>query len=67
MPYTISYIIRKRQQIDNLNELSKKHRPTDELIWDGTPEALELWLDEVISGKQQNIVDFKIKPNEIEG
>jgi hypothetical protein len=67
MPYTISYIIRKRQQIDNLNELSKKHRPPDDMIWDGSPEELDDFLERVMSGKEQTTVDFKIKPNEIEG
>lgn len=67
MPYTISYIIRKRQQIDNLNELSKEKRPPDDIIWDGTPEQLEDWLDRVFNHKIQDKVDFKIRPNEIEG
>jgi hypothetical protein len=67
IPYTISFIIRKRQQIDNLNELSKEKRPPEEMIWDGTPEELEDWLERVFNNKIQDKVDFKIKPNEIEG
>jgi hypothetical protein len=69
LPYTISFIIRKRQQIDNLNELSKDKRPTEEIIWDGSSEELEEWLEKVLDPKKkedQNVI-LKIKDNEIEG
>jgi hypothetical protein len=67
LPYTISFIIRKRQQIDSLNELTKKQRPPESLIWDGEPEALEEWLDNLFSDKKQNEFTLDIKPSEIEG
>ncbi len=68
IPYTISFIIRKRQQIDNLNELDKKRRPPDSIIWDGDADELEEWLENVFSdGKKQNDVIFSINPKDIEG
>jgi hypothetical protein len=69
LPYTISFIIRKRQQIDNLNELPKEKRPTEDLIWNGSPEELEDWLVKVFDtkNKTQNEIEFNIKPSEIEG
>lgn len=47
------------QQIDNLNELPKEKRPTDEIIWDGTSEDLDEWLEKVLDPKkkqQQNVI-----------
>jgi hypothetical protein len=44
--------MRKRMQIDNLNELSKDKRPTDEMIFEGSSEELDRWLDKVLSGKE---------------
>lgn len=60
VPYTISFVIRKRQQVDNLNELGKDKRPDEELIWDGTSEELDAFLDRVLSGKEQKEVDLVI-------
>ncbi len=56
------------QQIDNLHELPKEKRPPDDIIWDGTPEEMDEWLERVLDPKkksQQN-VEILIKPNEIE-
>lgn len=47
IPYTISFVIRKRQQIDNLNELPKEKRPPDKMIWDGDSDQISDWLDRV--------------------
>jgi len=68
LPYTISFIIRKRQQIDNLNELTKDKRPTEEIIWDGSSEDLEEWLEKVLDPKKKedDKIILKIKDNEIE-
>jgi hypothetical protein len=52
MPYTISYVIRKRQQIDSLAELPKEKRPPDSVLWDGTSEEIDRWLDNVMGSKQ---------------
>jgi hypothetical protein len=69
LPYTISFVIRKMQQIDNLNELPKEKRPPDYIIWDGTTEEMDEWLDRVLdhSGKKQTQVEFVIKGSDIEG
>jgi len=65
----MSFIIRKRQQIDSLNELGKDKRPPESMIWDSEPEALEEWLDNIFDtkGKKQNEFELKIKPSDIEG
>ena len=53
------------QQIDNLNELPKEKRPPSDVIWDGTSDEMDEWLDSVLSGpKNKNEVEFKI--NDIE-
>lgn len=55
VPYTISYIIRKRQQIDSFNELPKEKRPPDDIVWDGTSDDIDEWFDEVFKkGKDAN-------------
>lgn len=68
LPYTISFIIRKRQQIDGFNELPKEKRPVEKLIWDSDPEEMEEWLDTVLDSKKKNQqeVTFQIKDSEIE-
>jgi hypothetical protein len=67
VPYTISYVIRKMQQLDNLNELPKEKRPTEDIIWDGTSEDLDEWLEKVLDPKKkaQTEVEFVIK--DVEG
>jgi hypothetical protein len=68
VPYTISYVIRKLQQIENLNELPKEKRPTEDIIWDGTSEDLDEWLEKVLDPKKkhhQHEVEFIIK--DVEG
>lgn len=49
-------MIRKRQQIDNLNELPKDKRPPDDILWDGIPEELDDWLDKVFDKKHTTTV-----------
>jgi hypothetical protein len=67
LPYTISFIIRKRQQIDNLNELPKDKKPPDSLIWGDDSDALDDWLDRMFDPKKgDNNIEFTIKPGEIE-
>lgn len=68
IPYTLSYIIRKRQQIDNLYEMPKDKRPPESIIWDGTPEELEEWIEKAFDHKKgSNEITFNVKPSEIEG
>lgn len=58
--------MRKRLQIDNLNELPKDKRPTDEMIFEDPPEELDKFLDRVISGKEQSKFDLEIRDEDIE-
>lgn len=64
IPYTFSYLIRKRMQIDSWNELPKEKRPP-EAIWD-KPSELEEWFDRVFDSTAQT--EFKINwdDNEVE-
>lgn len=64
VPYTISYVIRKRQQIDNLNELESSKRPPEIVIWDGSSDDLEKWLSRVFNKSTPEEVTFD--KNEIE-
>lgn len=66
IPHTISFIIRKRLQIDNLNELSKDKRPPDRIIWEGSSEDLEEFLDRVLYKNEPSHFDFVINDSEIE-
>lgn len=45
----MSFIIRKRSQIDSFMELPKEKRPTETMMWEGTSEELEDWFDKVFS------------------
>lgn len=65
LPYTISYLIRKRIQIDSWMELPKEHRPP-ESIWD-SPSDLEEWFERTFSGgKEQTEFNLPFNENEIE-
>ena len=55
VPYTISFVIRKRQQIDNFYELDESKRPTERMIWEGTAEDIERWLERVFNSKLKPI------------
>jgi hypothetical protein len=68
LPYTMSYIIRKRQQVDNLMEMPQDKRPPDIMIWDGKPEDIEDWIDKVYNTKKQEIdKPLMVNLDEIEG
>jgi hypothetical protein len=54
IPYTISYVMKKRMQLDNFNELPEEKRPPEELIWEGTPEEVKEWLDDVLSNNKKD-------------
>lgn len=60
LPYTISYIIRKRQQIDNLNELPKDKKPSAELIFASDSNELEDFLDRVLDSKPTTGLSFLV-------
>jgi hypothetical protein len=50
LPFTFSYLVRKRMQIDSWMELPKEKRPP-ESIWDD-PDELEEWFDRVYGNAQ---------------
>jgi hypothetical protein len=60
IPHTISFVIRKRQQIDSFSELPEEKRPPEDMIWDGTKEDLDEWFDRVFDrknkGYEENII-----------
>lgn len=69
LPYTISFVIRKRMQIDNLNELPKDKRPPEKIIWDGTDKDLDEWFNKVlqVDSKSKSFDDgIVIDMNEVE-
>ena len=66
IPHTLSYVIRKRQQIDNLNELPKDKRPSEWMIWWGLPEKMERWLDKIFEGKSEPKANIILTESEIE-
>lgn len=54
LPYTLSFVIRKRQQIDSLSELPKEKQVPEELIWNGTIEEINEWVDSAIGGGKKD-------------
>lgn len=69
LPWTISYVIRKREQVDSFSELPDEKRPPDKIIWDGTSEELNEWFDKVLKRKgkfaSMDEFDLQIKEDEI--
>lgn len=66
LPHTLTYVVRKRQQVDNLNELPEEKRPPELLLWDGTPEELDQWLTQVLQGRQTTVTELLIREDEIQ-
>ena len=54
-------MVRKRQQVDNINELPEEKRPPELMIWDGTVDELNDWIDNALSGKQSSTADIVIE------
>lgn len=52
-------------QIDNLNELPKDKRPPDSIIWEGTSQDMDSWMDRVYKNKEDSEMSFVI--NDVEG
>ena len=65
IPYTVAFVIKKRIQIDNFNELEKEKRPPDMMIWDGTSDEIEDWLDKVFGRKPDGKIELVISDSEI--
>lgn len=53
-------------QVDNFNELPEEKRPPDSILWWGTLEEIEKWIDVAISGKKENNGKFFISYDEVE-
>ena len=60
VPYTISFILKKRMQVDSINELPKEKRPPEMMIWDGTYDDIEEWLDKVFDRKKKKDYDIEL-------
>lgn len=67
LPYTLSFVIRKRMQIDSLAELPKDKKPPDKILWDGTSDDLEDWLNKVMDIKKKQPEEVFIDLDNIEG
>ena len=67
LPHTISYVMRKRQQVDNLSELPKDKRPPDDIIWEGTTEDMEDWLDRVLGHNKKSTNTTELVITKVEG
>jgi len=67
LPWTISWVMRKRAQIDGFVELPKEKRPPDDIIWYGTQDDLDAWFDKVFERKEKpgEEVTLEIDPREI--
>ena len=65
IPYTLSFVIRKHIQEDNLSELPKDKRPPEKMLWDGKSEELNDWLDNIWDTKKSNFVEFEIDEGDI--
>lgn len=67
LPWTMSYIIRKRQQVDSYKELPKEKRPPELMIWWGSSEKIDKWFDRVFDRKKTSESEtFIINESEIE-
>jgi len=64
LPWTISYVIRKRTQIDSYMELPKEKRPPDTMIWYGTQEDIDDWFDKVFKKEKPPQDEFVFVINE---
>jgi hypothetical protein len=56
LPYTISYVVRKRIQIDNLNQLPEEKRPPENVLWHSNPDKLDEWLDKTLNKKEKKVI-----------
>lgn len=67
LPWTISYVIRKRAQIDSFNEIPSEKRPPDDLIWYGTQKDIDEWFKKVLktTGNPNEFI-LNISEDEIE-
>ena len=65
IPHTISFVIRKKIQVDNFNELPKEKRPTVKMMWESSPEEIDRFLERVYGKNEDTTTDVLI--TDIEG
>lgn len=55
MPWTYTWVVRKMQQVESFKEIPREKRPPSKILWWGTAEELDEWLDRVFDrkGKRQ--------------
>jgi hypothetical protein len=46
--------------MDSFNELPSEKRPPDLMIWDGSPEEIDSWLESVFNKKRDNKLEISI-------
>jgi hypothetical protein len=46
--------------VDNINELPEEKRPPELMIWDGSVDELNEWIDNTLSRKQRSTADIVI-------
>jgi len=61
IPHTISFVMRKKIQADNLSELPKDKRPPIKMIWEGTPEEIDTFLERVYGKNEDTTTDILIE------
>jgi hypothetical protein len=66
IPHSLSFVVRKRIQIDNFNELPREKRPPELMIWDGTSKDIDEWLDKVYKRKEKSDEKISIPLEDIE-
>ena len=63
LPYTLSYVIRRRMMIDGFNELPRDHKPPKSIF--DKPSELKEWFDR-IHGDKQTEFKFNVKEEDVE-
>lgn len=66
IPYTISFVVKKRQQLDSIYELEESKRPPESLIWNGSSEEISDYIQNALARRTSGM-DILISDNEIEG
>jgi hypothetical protein len=60
--------VRKRAQIDSFNEMPKSKRPPEDMIWWGTADDIDKWIEKVYDRNEDPKYDIimEIDEDEIE-
>lgn len=67
MPYTISFVIRKRKQIDSINELPEANRPPEYMLWMRSGDEINKWIKKSLDPKYKDNSGLVISELDIEG